>query len=134
MPTLSAPSVVKSDAFPKNAHLRGLYPLTLPSDDSQVANSTGLRVCIKTVLDKVNNELKCVKNYIPWTCELADQALAGAQIGDYPTTRNTLQDVLGVPRNQVAVVNDVLLTLLKLFWVSVTCPYGDKKIGSRLSE
>jgi hypothetical protein len=51
-PTLSAPSVVKIDAFLKNAQLRGFYPLTLPSVDSQVANSTGLRVCMKTVLEQ----------------------------------------------------------------------------------
>lgn len=58
--------------------------------------------------------------YIPRACEFADQALTGTQIGDYPATCNTLQDVLGVPRNQVAIVDDVLLTLLKLFWVSIT--------------
>lgn len=88
-PIFSAPRVVKNDAFPKKAHLRGLYPFTLPSVDSQVANSTGLRVCMKTVLDRVNNEPIRVEGYIPWTCELADQALAGTQIGYYSATRNT---------------------------------------------
>jgi hypothetical protein len=62
----------------------------------------------------------CRGGYIPWACELANQALARAQIGDYPATRNTLKDVLGVPCNQVAIVDDVLLTLLKLFWVSTS--------------
>jgi hypothetical protein len=69
---------------------------------------------MKTVLDRVNSGLECVKTYLPWACEFADQALASAQIGDYPTTRNTLQDVLGIPSNQMAVVDDVLLTLLQL--------------------
>lgn len=55
MPALTVASDVYTEHFPKNAQLRGLYPLTLPSVASQVANSTGLRVCMKTVLDWVNN-------------------------------------------------------------------------------
>ena len=56
---------------------------------------------------------------IPGSCELADQAFAGAEVGDYATTSDTLQNVLGIPRNQVSIVDDVLLAHLKLFLVSV---------------
>lgn len=55
---------------------------------------------MKTVLESVSCGSKNrVDDYIPWTCEFADQALIGAQIGYYAATRNTFQDVLGVPRN-----------------------------------
>jgi hypothetical protein len=57
--------------------------------------------------------------HIPWSCKFAHQALAGTQIGNYPTTGNTLQDVLGIPCNQVAVVDDVLFARLKLLCVSI---------------
>lgn len=94
--------------------------MTLPSVASQVANSTGLRVCIKTVLDSVNDGSKYKRRgHIPWTSKLAHQALVGAQIANYATTGNTLQDVLGIPCNQVAVIDDVLFAWLELICVRI---------------
>lgn len=99
-PALTVASDVYTEHFPKNAQLRGLYPLTLPSVASQVANSTGLRVCMKMVLDRVNSKPEYTeRRHIPWTYKLTHQALTGAQIANYSTTGNTLQDVFGIPCN-----------------------------------
>lgn len=44
--------------------------------------------------------------------ELAYQTFARADAGDYTTTRNTLHDILTVPGDEVAVIDNVLLLRL----------------------
>ncbi len=48
------------------------------------------------------------------TCKLAHQSLAGADVADDATTCYPLEDVLAVPGDEMAVVDDVLLTFSKL--------------------
>lgn len=48
------------------------------------------------------------------TCELAHQALAGAEIADDAAARNTLEDILAVPGDEVAVVDDVFFAFAEL--------------------
>lgn len=48
------------------------------------------------------------------TSKFADQTLARAQIADDSAACDTLEDVFAIPRNEVAVVDDILLVLPKL--------------------
>ena len=47
--------------------------------------------------------------------ELTDQALTGRDVADDASGRDTFEDVLAVPGNEVTVVYDVLLALSKLY-------------------
>ena len=46
------------------------------------------------------------------TCKLAHQALAGTEVADDAAACDAFEDVFAVPRDEVAVVDDVLLAIL----------------------
>lgn len=46
--------------------------------------------------------------------EPTDQAFAGGQVGDQSAARRTLEDVLAIPRNEMAVVDNISFARLKL--------------------
>ena len=46
------------------------------------------------------------------TSELADQALASAEVADNATACHALEDIFAVPGDKVAVVDDVLFAIL----------------------
>lgn len=50
----------------------------------------------------------------PWSRELADQTLAGAEAGDNATRGCSFEHVIAVPGHQMSVVYDVLLSWLEL--------------------
>jgi len=49
------------------------------------------------------------------TSKLANQALTRADPRDDAATGSTLKDIITIPSDQMAVINDILFALLKLF-------------------
>jgi hypothetical protein len=54
------------------------------------------------------------------THKLAHKAFAGSQIADNAARRNPLERVLAVPRDEMAVVDDVLFAFAKLIDIDVS--------------
>jgi hypothetical protein len=54
------------------------------------------------------------------TCEFAHQAFASSQVANNAARRNPLERVLAVPRDQVAVVDDVFFAFAELSVTSIS--------------
>lgn len=65
--------------------------------------------------------------------ELADEALGGRHVGDDAARRDALENVLAVPSDQVAVVDNVPLALLQLERAGVSCQHYSSSLSLSLS-
>lgn len=63
--------------------------------------------------------VSCLHEHCAWSGELANQALTSAQIANDATTGDSFENVVAVPRDEVAVVDDILLLLSQLKNISL---------------
>lgn len=64
---------------------------------------------------KATHQIACLHINGAGSGKLAHQTFSGRETGDDAARRNSLNHVLGIPRHQVSVVDDVFLTLNELF-------------------
>lgn len=64
--------------------------------------------------DKMTYRVPRLDKHRPWSGELADQTLSRRKARDDSARRNPLHHIFRVPRHQMAVVDNVLLSIREL--------------------
>lgn len=70
----------------------------------------------------------------PWSRELANQAFSGCYTGHNPPGGDALKNILCIPRNEMAVIDNVSLALLELLMCQQSSRDSEGVGNSHLSE